>query len=95
MSVTKQTAVEYLVSELFKPIKEKQSENVTVLIKEVKDLEKKQKDNFALDFVCWLMENCELISDKETGENVLWRYDSEDYILDTLLEIFKDSRNEK
>lgn len=45
--------------------------------------------NFAIDFVFWLMLNCELIKDEETEENVLWRYDSEDYIIDTLLEIFK------
>jgi hypothetical protein len=31
------------------------------------------------DFVYWLMDNCELITDKETAENVLWRYETEDY----------------
>lgn len=46
-------------------------------------------DEYAIDFVFWLMLNCELIKDEKTEENVLWRYDSEDYIIDTLLEIFK------
>lgn len=47
-------------------------------------------DDHAIDFVCWLMDNCELIKDKETEENVLWSYDSEDYSLDGLLTIFKE-----
>lgn len=57
--------------------------------------QEQKQDDYALDFVCWLMKNCKLIQDPETEENVLWRYDSEDYILDTLLEIFKDSKDEK
>jgi hypothetical protein len=41
-----------------------------------------------LYFVHWLMDNCELIKDKETDKNELWRYDSEDYSVDGLFEIF-------
>ena len=41
-------------------------------------------------FIYWLMDNCELIKDKETDENVLWRYDSEDYSVEGLFEIFKN-----
>lgn len=48
-------------------------------------------DDYAIDFVCWLMDNCKLISTEEE-ENVLWRYESEDYIIDTLLEIFKKEK---
>ena len=48
-------------------------------------------DDYAIDFVCWLMDNCKLISTEEE-ENVLWRYDSEDYTIDTLLEIFKKEK---
>jgi hypothetical protein len=42
----------------------------------------------ATKFVYWLMDNCELIKDKETDKNELWRYDSEDYSVDGLFEIF-------
>ena len=41
-------------------------------------------------FIYWLMDNCDLIKDKETGENVLWRYESEDYSVDGLFEIYKE-----
>lgn len=44
------------------------------------------------DFVYWLMDNCELIKDKETDENVLWSYESEDYTLDLLFEIFVEEQ---
>jgi hypothetical protein len=39
------------------------------------------------------MDNCQLITDEDTGENVLWRYESEDYSVDGLFEIYKDSIN--
>lgn len=42
----------------------------------------------AVEFVYWLMDNCELIKDEETDENELWRYESEDYSVDGLFEIF-------
>lgn len=45
-------------------------------------------NDYAMDFVSWLMDNCELIKDKETEENVLWRYNAEDYTIEGLLEIF-------
>lgn len=48
-------------------------------------------DDYTIDFVCWLMDNCKLISTPEE-ENVLWNYDSEDYTIDRLLEIFKEER---
>lgn len=44
------------------------------------------------DFVYWLMDNCELIADKETGESVLWRYESEDYTVERLFEIFAEEQ---
>lgn len=50
-------------------------------------------NEYAMDFVSWLMDNCELIKDEETGENVLWRYDSEDYSIEGLLEIFKKNNS--
>lgn len=45
------------------------------------------------EFVYWLMDNCELIKDKETEENELWRYESEDYSVDELFDVYKDSKN--
>lgn len=56
-----------------------------------KEMEKQQKDDYAIDFVCWLMDNCKLISTPEE-ENVLWNYDSEDYTIDRLLEIFVEEQ---
>jgi hypothetical protein len=47
------------------------------------------------EFIHWLMDNCELIKDEETEENVLWRYDSEDYSVDGLFEIYKESTSTK
>ena len=44
------------------------------------------------DFVYWLMDNCELIKDSETDENELWRYESEDYSVDGLFEIFVEEQ---
>lgn len=44
------------------------------------------------DFVYWLMDNCELIKDEETDENELWRYESEDYSVDGLFEIFVEEQ---
>lgn len=38
----------------------------------------------ALEFVDWLMENCELADD-----NSLWSYDGEDYTNEKLFKIFK------
>jgi len=45
------------------------------------------------EFIYWLMDNCQLITDEDTGKNVLWRYESEDYSVDKLFEIYKDSIN--
>jgi hypothetical protein len=45
------------------------------------------------DFVHWLMDNCELIRDEETGENVLWRHESEDYSVDGVFKVYKQSTN--
>lgn len=52
----------------------------------------KQQEKFIIEFVYWLMDNCELITDKETEENVLWRYDSEDYSVDGLFKIFVEEQ---
>lgn len=41
------------------------------------------------EFIYWLMDKCELIKDEETDENILWRYESEDYTVEGLFEIFK------
>jgi hypothetical protein len=46
-----------------------------------------------IDFVYWLMDNCQLITDSETQENVLWRYDSEDYTVEGLFKVFVDFSN--
>lgn len=46
-----------------------------------------------IEFVHWLMDNCELIKDEETGENELWRYESEDYSVDELFDVYKDLKN--
>jgi len=47
------------------------------------------------EFVYWLMDNCKLIKDEETDENELWRYESEDYSVDGLFEIFIEEQFEK
>jgi len=44
------------------------------------------------EFIYWLMDNCELIKDEKTDENVLWRYDSEDYSVEGLFEVYKKSK---
>jgi exopolysaccharide biosynthesis protein len=44
------------------------------------------------EFVYWLMDNCKLIKDEETDENELWRYESEDYSVDGLFEIFVEEK---
>lgn len=40
------------------------------------------------EFVTWLMDNCELIQDRD-GKNVLWRYNGEDYTFEKLYTIYK------
>lgn len=90
----KQTAVELLINYI-----ETQNKNGyefhpkynEEIINQSKELEKQQKDDYAIDFVCWLMDNCKLISTPEE-ENVLWNYDSEDYTIDRLLEIFVEEQ---
>lgn len=93
-----QTAVEWLVKKYHEvnwlrnrdEISSKYADELReVFFYQAKEMEKQQQKNFAIDFVYWLMDNCELISTEEE-ENVLWRYDSEDYIVDTLLKIFKN-----
>lgn len=44
-------------------------------------------------FVYWLMENCELIVDQETEENVLWRFAGEDYTVQCLYNIYEQITN--
>lgn len=60
--------------------------DLEALFNQAKEMEKQQRK----EFVYWLMDNCDLIKDKETDENVLWRYESEDYTVDRLLEQFKN-----
>lgn len=43
-------------------------------------------DEQSINFIDWLMTNCELAED-----NSLWSYDSEDYTNEKLFEIFKQS----
>ena len=45
------------------------------------------------EFIYWLMDNCELITDSETQKNVLWRYNSEDYTVEGLFEVYRDLKN--
>ena len=42
------------------------------------------------EFIFWLMDNCQLIQDEKTEENILWRYEGEDYSVDGLFEQFKN-----
>jgi len=39
-------------------------------------------------YIHWLMDNCELIQDDETGENILWRFDSEEYSVEGITEYY-------
>lgn len=38
--------------------------------------------------IYWLMDNCELIKDNETGENVLWKFDSEEYSVEGIIDYY-------
>lgn len=40
------------------------------------------------DFVHWLMDNCELAED-----NSLWRYESEEYSVEGIFEVYKQSKD--
>jgi hypothetical protein len=44
-------------------------------------------DSFAIEFSEWLMENCQL-----TEDGSLWSYDSEDWSMEGLLEIYKEEK---
>jgi hypothetical protein len=56
----KQTAVEWLLGNLISdPISEADFENNINCWNEAEEIEKKQKDEFAIGFAEWLFENCD------------------------------------
>ena len=36
----------------------------------------------------WLMDNCEIVYDEETGEAILWRYDCEEYSFNGIIDLY-------
>lgn len=60
---------------------------VTVIVIRL-TIESREREELAITFVDWLMENCELIGDEENPQ-LLWRYSSEDYSIEGLMLIYK------
>ena len=43
----------------------------------------------------WLMDNCEIVYDKETGEAILWRYDCEEYSFNGIVDLYFKLKTEE